>query len=82
MTFLDGASRTLVALTDTTVVKTVPMGADEFGRPNTNPPTVVDQDNLTLYSFTLNTDKLTIKFPVPWDYASGDLTFSVIWTND
>lgn len=65
-----------------TVVKTVSMSADEFGRPNTNPPEIVDQDNLTLYSFTLNTDKLTLKFPAPYDYDSGDIEFQVIWTND
>ena len=82
MTFLDGAPRTLVALTDSTIVKTIPLAADAFGRPNTNPPNVIDQDNLTLYAFTLNTDSLTVKFPVPWDYASGDIIFNVIWTND
>lgn len=70
------------AITDATRTKTVPMSADAFGRPNANPPGIVDQDNLTLYTFTLNTDKLTINFPVPWDYASGDIIFNVIWTND
>jgi len=82
MSFLNGASRTLVALTDTTKVLTFEIPADEFGRPNTNPPSVVDIDNVTLYSFTLNTDKMTLKFPVPSDYASGDITFFVVWTND
>lgn len=65
-----------------TYEKTVSLAADTFGRPNTNPPTVVDQDNLTLYAFTLNTDKMTLKFPVPYDYYGGDIGFFVIWTND
>ena len=82
MTFLDGADRNLVALTDATEVKTIPMDPDAFGRPNTNPPIIVDKDNLTLYAFTLNTDSLTVKMPIPWDYASGDIIFNVIWTND
>ena len=56
--------------------------ADEFGRPNLNPPTVVDQDNVTLYRFTLNADRMTFKFPVPYDYNSGDLNFWFVWTND
>ncbi|GAG86867.1 unnamed protein product, partial [marine sediment metagenome] len=60
----------------------VPTSADNFGRPNANPPDIVDIDNLTLYAFTLNTDLLTVKFPVPSDYVSGDITFNVIWTND
>ena len=82
MSFLNGAPRTLVALTDATIVKTLSIAADAFGRPNTNPPSIVDQDNLTLYAFTLNTDSMTLKFPIPWDYASGDITFNVTWTND
>ena len=82
MSFLNGASRTLVALTDTTRVKTISLAADAFGRPNTDPPGIVDQDNLTLYAFTLNTDSMTLKLPVPWDYVSGDLVFNVFWTND
>ena len=56
--------------------------ADEFGKPFTDPPGVVDIDNVTLYEFTLNTDKMTYKFPVPLDYDSGDMTFFVVWTND
>lgn len=71
-----------MALTDATEVKTIILASDAFGRPNTNPPNIVDQDNLTLYSFTLNTDSLTVKFPVLWDYVSGDIVFNVIWTND
>ena len=62
--------------------KTISVGADAFGRPNTNPPTVVDQDNLTLYSFTVNTDRVTYKFPVPFDYDGDPILFYVVWTND
>lgn len=62
--------------------RTVSIPADEFGRPNLNPPDVVDIDNVTLYSFALNTDKVTFKFPVPSDYYTGDLEFWVVWTND
>ena len=65
-----------------TYTKTISIPAEEFGRPFTNPPTVVDQGNLTLYAFTLNTDHMTFKFPVPSDYDSGGLSFFVIWTND
>lgn len=65
-----------------TYTKLLNLPADEFGRPNVNPPTVVDQDNLTLYRFTLNTDRLTAKLPPPSDYANGPLEFNVVWTND
>lgn len=65
-----------------TYTKTVSIPGDQFGRPNTNPPTVVDQDNLTLYSFTVNTDQMTWKFPIPSDYDSGPFQFWVVWTND
>ena len=56
--------------------------ADQFGKPKTDPPEIVDQDNVTLYAFTLNDDKVTIKFPTPINYVSGSLNFSVAWTND
>lgn len=65
-----------------TYEKTISLGADEFGRPNLNPPTVVDQDNLTLYAFTVDTDKMTLKLPIPSDYYGGDIKFFLIWTND
>lgn len=65
-----------------TFTKIIAVGANNFGRPNTDPPTVVDVDNITLYAFTLNTDKMTYSFPVPPDYNSGALHFSVVWTND
>ena len=56
---------------------------ESLGRPNTNPPTVVDQDNLTLLKFTVDTDKVTLKLPVPTNIATGAaLEFSVVWTND
>jgi len=65
-----------------TFSKTVSIPAEEFGLPNTNPPGIVDQDNLTLYKFTLDTDQVTFKLPVPGDYAGGNIDFSIIWTND
>lgn len=62
--------------------KTVQVSADELGRGAANNPTVVDRDNITLYSFTVNTDFMTYKLPIPSDYASGGLKFNVVWTND
>ncbi|MBA7489834.1 hypothetical protein ES702_00368 [subsurface metagenome] len=62
--------------------KLISIPAEALGRPNVNPPTVVDHDNLTLYRFTLNTDRMTIKLPPPHDYASGPLEFNIVWTND
>ena len=56
--------------------------ADQFGKPQTDPPAIVDQDNVTLYAFTVDADKATIKFPTPINYVSGPLDFSVAWTND
>lgn len=65
-----------------TYLKLRSIPAEALGRPNVNPPTVVDQDNMTLYSFTLNTDRITWKFPYPSDCATGGLQFSPVWTND
>lgn len=62
--------------------KTLCIPADQLGRPNTNPPTVVDQGNLTLYSLTVNTDKVTYKLTIPYDYVGGDIYIIVGWTND
>lgn len=62
--------------------KSVSISAEEFGLPNTNPPGIVDQDNITLYKFALNTDLITLKLPVPSDWAGGDLSFWAVWTND
>lgn len=61
---------------------TISLDSDNFGRPNVNPPTLVTQDNIQLWKFTLDTDQMFHKFPLPHDYAGGDVTFSVIWTND
>ena len=55
---------------------------EALGRPPTNPPTVVIQDNLTLLSFTLNTERVAFKFPLPADYVSGPLSVACVWTND
>lgn len=72
----------IIAVLGGTYSKTVSMPAEQFGRPNVNPPVVVDQNNLTLYKFTLNTDKVTSKFPIPSDYDSGPFQFYIVWTND
>ena len=56
--------------------------ADQLGKPAANNPVIVDQANLTLYEFTLNTDIMTYKFPIPIDYKDGDILFYVVWTND
>ena len=65
-----------------TYKKVISLPADGFGRPNVNPPTVVTQDNISVYRFTLNTDSMFFKFPVPADYYSGDIELGPVWTND
>jgi len=65
-----------------TYTKTVPIAAEVFSKPAANSPAVVDKDNVTLYSFTVNTSISTYKLSVPSDYASGGLKISVVWTND
>ena len=78
--FWDG---TYVSIVGGTFNKSRSIPVESLGLPNTNPPTIVDQDNLTLYKFTVNTDKTTLKLEVPVDYTTGtDLTFLVVWTND
>jgi len=72
----------IISLFGGTYSKTVYVPGEAFGRPNTNPPNVVDQDNLTLYSFTLNTDDMTFKLKIPSDYYSGGFTLYLVWTND
>lgn len=63
-------------------LKYMSINVESLGLPNTNPPVVVDQDNLRLLRFTLNTDSVSVKLPKPVDYVSGALNFSVYWTND
>jgi len=65
-----------------TYTKTESIPADAMGRGAANNPTVVDINNVTVYEFTINTDFLTYKLPVPSDYASGGLKFNAVWTND
>lgn len=74
--------RQVLGNTGPTYVKTVSIPAEEMGRGAANNPGVVDQSNLTLYSFTLNTDFLTYNLPIPSDYALGGLKLKVVWTND
>jgi len=66
----------------TTYLDISSIAAEAFGRPNLNPPNIVDIDNVTLYSFTLNVDRMTIKTPIPSDHDFGPLGFSPVWTND
>lgn len=82
MTFLDGASRTLVALTDATRSLTKHLPASTLGRPNVNPPDIVLQDNTEMLAFTVGTDQIFYSWEVPEEYAGGDLLLSVHWTND
>ena len=73
--------RQVVGSTGPTYVKTIAIQAEKMGKGAADNPTVIDQDNVTLYSFTLNTDFLTYKLPIPSDYATGDLGVNVVWTN-
>ena len=74
--------RQVVGIAGALITKTVSIGADELGKPAANNPTVVDKDNVTLYSFAVDTDFMTYKLPVPSDYATGGLKFKAVWTND
>ena len=56
--------------------------ADELGKPGTGTPTEDDFDNITAYAFTVNTDFMTLKLPVPTRYASGGIKLNAVWTND
>jgi len=73
---------TLTPATRGNYQKTVNLPADEFGKSKTDPPDTVDQGNVTLYAFIVDTSKMTYKFPIPADYAGGDMVFYIIWTND
>jgi len=81
-TFLDGKSRTFVALTDATRTEKQHLNAAALGKPNVNPPTIVIQDNIELLAFTVGTDRVFYDWDVPEDYDSGDLTIQAEWTND
>ncbi len=82
MSFLDGKARTFVALTDTSRMKILHLTAAALGRPNTNPPDIVQQDNTELYAFTVGTDQIYYGWEVSEDYAGGDLIVNAHWTND
>lgn len=68
------------------VIRNMSLSAETFGRPNLNPPSQVEQDNLILYSFTLDTDKIFFKFAIPFDIHIGDgsvgISMALRWTND
>ena len=74
--------RQIIGATGPVFLNTLSVANEALGKPAANNPTVVDQDNITLLSFTVNTDFVTYKLPVPSDYASGGLKFSAVWTND
>lgn len=74
MSFLDGADRNLVALTDATRTEKRHLNAAALGRPNVNPPTIVIQDNVELLAFVVGTERVFYDWDVPEDYDSGDLT--------
>lgn len=74
--------RQVLGASGPTKLVTVNVSADELGKPAANNPTVVDKDNLTLYSFTVGTDFMTFKLVIPNDYATGGLKFATVWTND
>lgn len=62
--------------------KLVNMPVESLGRPNTNPPDVIDQANLRLLKFAVNTDSVSIKMVKPYDWVTGALELGVVWTND
>lgn len=82
MSFLSGASRTLVALTDATRTEIIHLTAAALGLPNTNPPSIVQQDNTELLAFAVGTEQIYYGWEVPEDYAGGDLIVNAHWTND
>ena len=65
-----------------TYTNLIRLAPGNLGLPNTNPPTVSEQDNLSFLNFTVNTDRVMFAFPPPSDYAGGDLTIIAVWTND
>ncbi len=82
MSFLDGADRNLVALTDATRTEKIHLPAAALGRPNLNPPDIVIQDNVELLAFTVGTDRVFYAWDLPPDYDGGDLQIQAEWTND
>jgi len=76
VTTVDGRNLTGVHLM---IIK---VDAETLGRPETHPPTLVTIDNVNLWKFTLNFDRARYKFPIPFDYAGGDIGIRIVWTND
>jgi len=54
--------------------------ASELGKNVTNPPVVDHFGICKVLKFTVNTDKISYKFLIPDDYASGDLLIHINWT--
>ena len=77
-----GTDRNNVALTNTTRAEIKHLTAAALGRPNTNPPSIVQQDNTELLAFTVGTDQIYYGWEIPSDYAGGDLIINAHWTND
>lgn len=57
---------------------------EEFGKPPTNPPAIEVIGNLVAGAFTVDTDQVFMKMPVPgYDHSeAGGIYIQVIWTND
>lgn len=70
------------AITDATRAEIRHLTAAALGRPNTNPPSIVQQDNTELLAFTVGTDQIYYGWEIPSDYAGGDLIINAHWTND
>ena len=70
----------VVSLASGTRTEHIHWTASELGKNVTNPPVVVHFGICKVLKFTVNTDKVSYKFLVPDDYASGDLTIHLNWT--
>jgi len=65
-----------------TYTKVIHIPSLELSRPNTNPPAIVQQDNIMLMAFSVDTDVLYYTWLKPTDYAGGDVNIAFGWTND
>ena len=63
--------------------KEVHIGIGQFKTPAAGAPAIATQDNTTMLSFAQNdTESIFLTWKVPEDYAGGDLTVEIHWTND
>ena len=66
-----------------TYTKQVHIGVGTFKIPAAGAPNVQVQDNTVMFSFNQNdTEDAYLSWRVASDYAGGDLTISIHWTND